>query len=112
MRFIGPALAQEESMAPVREESGVSRKTGYKWLGRYVGYRQVGVAVFSSAGLSEYPRLIARARQSFPHDPQQNASFAFLSAAIATDSITLMQLHLQRALPALLAGFSGDRSTS
>ncbi len=35
MGFVAAALAEEESMTALCEEHGISRKTGYKWLGRY-----------------------------------------------------------------------------
>lgn len=35
MRFIGDCLEGEETMSALCEAYGVSRKTGYKWLGRY-----------------------------------------------------------------------------
>lgn len=35
IRFIGACVEQEETMSALCERFGISRKTGYKWLGRY-----------------------------------------------------------------------------
>ncbi len=53
MRFISAVLAGEENMSALCEEFGVSRKTGYKWLGRY--------REFGPAGLEERSRAPGRA---------------------------------------------------
>ena len=34
-QFIAPVLADEDAMTALCREYGISRKTGYKWLGRY-----------------------------------------------------------------------------
>jgi len=36
MQFIARGLAGEDEMTVLCREYGVSRKTGYKWLGRYI----------------------------------------------------------------------------
>ena len=48
VRFVGEAIAGEESVTGLCERYGISRKTGHKWLARY---RQEG-----AAGLAERPR--------------------------------------------------------
>lgn len=53
MRFILAVKAEEESMAALCEEFGVSRKTGYKWLARY---RERGAAGLQDA--SHAPRVV------------------------------------------------------
>ena len=53
MRFIAAAMAEEESMAALCEEFGVSRKTGYKWLMRY---RERGAAGLEDA--SHAPHVV------------------------------------------------------
>jgi transposase InsO family protein len=41
--------AEEDSMTALCEEYGVSRKTGYKWLARYVAARPAGAAARTAA---------------------------------------------------------------
>jgi len=48
IRFIGACLEDEETMSALCASYGISRKTGYKWLGRY---RERG-----AAGLFDLPR--------------------------------------------------------
>ncbi len=43
MRFVAAALAGEESMTALCEEHGISRKSGYKWLGRYLAQGPAGL---------------------------------------------------------------------
>lgn len=35
LKFIGACLARDDTMSLICERFGISRKTGYKWLGRY-----------------------------------------------------------------------------
>ena len=53
MRFIEAVLGGEDSMAALCEEYGVSRKTGYKWLGRYLEQGPLGLKDRSHA-----PRVV------------------------------------------------------
>ena len=48
LKFIGACLEEEETMTALCCRFGISRKTGYKWLGRY---RARGVE-----GLNDLPR--------------------------------------------------------
>jgi putative transposase len=43
LQFIGALIADEESMSGLCEEFGVSRKTGYKWLSRYLEQGPAGL---------------------------------------------------------------------
>ena len=49
LRFVAAVLAGERRMTELCASFGISRKTGYKWLGRYV--RQ------GPAGLYDLPRV-------------------------------------------------------
>jgi putative transposase len=49
MRFITAVLAEDDSMAALCEEFGVSRKTGYKWLSRYQERGPAGLEEVSHA---------------------------------------------------------------
>jgi len=62
MRFVGAVLRGEESMAALCEEYGVSRKTGYKWLGRYLGQGPAGLQDRSHAA-RVVPWAITQAQQ-------------------------------------------------
>ena len=48
LKFIGACLARDDTMSLICERFGISRKTGYKWLGRY---ERLGVA-----GLYDLPK--------------------------------------------------------
>jgi putative transposase len=52
LRFIAACLRQEEAMSQLCLRHGISRKTGYKWLGRYQQSGVVGLAELSSAPLT------------------------------------------------------------
>ncbi len=52
--FIAAVMAQEDSMAALCEEYGVSRKTGYKWLERYQAEGPAGLVECSHA-----PRVVS-----------------------------------------------------
>src|SRR5262249_60929510 len=51
MQFIARVLASEDEMTVLCREYGVSRKTGYKWLGRYISEGVAGLAERSHAPL-------------------------------------------------------------
>jgi hypothetical protein len=42
MEFIARVLAGEDEMTVLCREYGVSRKTGYRWLGRYIAEGAAG----------------------------------------------------------------------
>ena len=44
MQFIARVFAGEDEMTVLCREYGVSRKTGYKWLGRYISKGAAGLA--------------------------------------------------------------------
>jgi transposase len=52
--------AEEDSMTALCEEYGVSRKTGYKWLARYVAARPAGAAARTAAYRGQSPQLRPR----------------------------------------------------
>lgn len=52
MKFVAEVLRDEETMTALCLASGISRKTGYKWLGRY--------AAFGPPGLIDLPRAPLR----------------------------------------------------
>ncbi len=62
MRFIAACLEGEEKMAELCRCFGVSRKTGYKWLGRYEEKGPVGLADRSRAP-STHPNAIDEATE-------------------------------------------------
>lgn len=43
MRFIAAVMAEEDSMSALCEEYGISRRIGYKWLGRYLAQGPAGL---------------------------------------------------------------------
>src|SRR5947207_11653304 len=47
--FVAAAVAEEDTIAALCEEFGVSRKTGYKWLKRYLELGPQGLADRSHA---------------------------------------------------------------
>ena len=49
MRLVNALIAEEDSVAAVCEEYGVSRKTGYKWLSRFRAQGPAGLAERSHA---------------------------------------------------------------
>src|SRR5260370_11115672 len=49
MRLVNALVAEEDSMTALGEESGVSGKTGYKWLTRFRAQGPVGLAERSRA---------------------------------------------------------------
>jgi transposase-like protein len=51
MQFIARVLAGEDEMTALCREYEVSRKTGYKWLGRYISEGAAGLAERSHAPL-------------------------------------------------------------
>ena len=52
LSFIAAWLRQEEAMSQLCLRHGISRKTGYKWLGRYQELGVVGLEELSSAPLT------------------------------------------------------------
>jgi putative transposase len=52
LSFIAGCLRQEEAMSQLCLRHGISRKTGYKWLGRYQGMGVAGLEDLSSAPLT------------------------------------------------------------
>jgi transposase InsO family protein len=72
LSFIAACLRQEEAMSQLCLRHAISRKTGYKWLGRY---QQAGVA-----GLAEL--------SSAPHAPGQS-----MDPAIVTSVLNLREQH-------------------
>ena len=58
MRFVMAIESHEETHAAVCRRFGVSRKTGYKWLERYVALGVEGLANRSRAPL-EHPQAVA-----------------------------------------------------
>ncbi len=53
MRLVAAVVAEEDSMAALCEEYGVSRKTGYKWLERYLAEGAGGLV-----GCSHAPQVV------------------------------------------------------
>ncbi|WP_430421526.1 helix-turn-helix domain-containing protein [Phenylobacterium sp.] len=74
LRFVGECLAGEASMTELCEAYGISRRVGYKWLGRYAAEGPAGLADRSHAplrhGRSTSPELaekIVELRRARPH---------------------------------------------
>jgi putative transposase len=74
MLLIGEYLKGERAMAELCREFGVSRKTAYKWVGRYKEDGPAGLADKSRAPLSHPARLdtivveaLLEARRAHPH---------------------------------------------
>jgi putative transposase len=72
--FISEVLKGSCSMTELCESFGISRKTGYKWLGRYLRYGPPGLADMSRAPLShphaisdEIKEAIVAAKEKYPH---------------------------------------------
>src|SRR6266566_3078245 len=59
MRFVMAIEGQEEAFAAVCRRFGVSRKTGYKWLGRYREAGVQGLTDWSRAPLN-HPQAVAQ----------------------------------------------------
>jgi len=53
VRFIAAWLSHEESVSALATRFGVSRKTAYKWIGRYAAEGPAGLAERSSAPLTQ-----------------------------------------------------------
>src|SRR5689334_11078727 len=58
MRFVMAVEKDEESVAGICRRFGVSRKTGYKWLGRYEAFGIEGLKDFSRAP-QDHPQSIS-----------------------------------------------------
>ena len=74
MQFIARVLAGEDEMTVLCREYGVSRKTGYKWLGRYIAEGAAGLAERSHAPLQHgqahdvaVVQAVLGLRQRWPH---------------------------------------------
>ena len=74
MQFIARVLAGEDEMTVLCREYGISRKTGYKWLGRYISEGAGGLAERSHAPLQHgqahdvaVVQAVLRLRQRWPH---------------------------------------------
>jgi putative transposase len=74
MQFIARVLAGEDEMTVLCREYGVSRKTGYKWLGRYISDGAAGLAERSHAPLQHgqahqvaVVQAVLGLRQRWPH---------------------------------------------
>src|SRR5215472_9124461 len=74
MQFIARVLAGEDEMTVLCGEYGVSRKTGYKWLGRYLSEGAAGLAERSRAPLQHgqahdvaVVQAVLGLRQRWPH---------------------------------------------
>ena len=64
LKFIAAVMAGDETMTLLCERAGISRKTGYKWLGRYLGEGVGGLSDRSRApldhGLATAPAIVER----------------------------------------------------
>ena len=74
LQFIARVLAGEDEMTVLCGEYGVSRKTGYKWLGRYIANGAAGLAERSHAPLQHgqahevaVVQAVLVLRQRWPH---------------------------------------------
>src|SRR5215469_7416961 len=74
IQFIARVLAGEDEMTVLCREYGVSRKTGYKWLGRYISEGAAGLAERSHAPLQHgqahdvaVVQAVLGLRQRWPH---------------------------------------------
>ena len=74
MQFIARVLTGEDEMTVLCREYGVSRKTGYKWLGRYISEGAAGLAERSHAPLRHgqahdvaVVQAVLGLRQRWPH---------------------------------------------
>ena len=74
IQFIARVLAGEDEMTALCREYGVSRKTGYKWLGRYISEGAAGLAERSHAPLQHgqahevaVVQAVLGLRQRWPH---------------------------------------------
>lgn len=60
VRFISPWLSREESMSALAMRFGVSRKTAYKWIGRYAAEGPAGLAELTSAPLTQAAQTLPK----------------------------------------------------
>src|SRR5215469_3216143 len=74
VEFIARVLAGEDEMTVLCREYGISRKTGYKWLGRYISEGAAGLAERSHAPLQHgqahdlaVVQAVLGLRQRWPH---------------------------------------------
>ena len=74
VQFIARVLAGEDEMTALCGEYGISRKTGYKWLGRYISEGAAGLAERSHAPLQHgqahevaVVQAVLGLRQRWPH---------------------------------------------
>ena len=74
LQFIARVLAGEDEMTVLCREYGVSRKTGYKWLGRYISEGGAGLAERSHAPVQHgqahdvaVVQAVLGLRQRWPH---------------------------------------------
>lgn len=61
MRFVAAVRAQEDSMTALCEEYGISRRIGYKWLGRYAREGPAGLRD-RARGPRQVPWAVSRAQ--------------------------------------------------
>lgn len=64
VRFIAAWLSREESVSALATRFGVSRKTAYKWIGRYAAEGPSGLAERSSAPVTRCRRRRRSSRRS------------------------------------------------
>ena len=55
LRFIALWLEGEETMTELCEPFGISRKTGYKWLGRYRKFGPAGLVRSAAGAAAPWP---------------------------------------------------------
>jgi hypothetical protein len=74
MQFIARVLAGKDEMTVLCCEYGISRKTGHKWLGRYISEGAAGLAERSHAPLQHgqahevaVVQAVLRLRKGWPH---------------------------------------------
>ena len=74
MQFIARVLTGEDEMTVLCREYGVSRKTGYKWLGWYISEGAAGLAARSHAPFQHgqahdlaVVQAVLGLRQRWPH---------------------------------------------
>jgi len=79
IQFIARVLAGEDEMTALCREYVVSRKTGYKWLGRYIAAGATGLAERSHAPLHHgqahdlaVVQAVLGLRQRWPHWGQRS----------------------------------------
>src|SRR6516164_5012776 len=108
MQFIARVLAGEDEMTVLCREYGVSRKTGYKWLGRYISEGAAGLV----ERLHGRRRCPAYTRPFAAVAAANDGGYRFQGLVSHRRRAALRSVHLERCaqpLPVALSGRGAPR---